>query len=165
MRGAYHILLVVSEETLDFFGKTARIIIDTSVSVKWFFHENERHADKAEKILEDYYENRIRIISPELMLFELSNVLKSKVAEDDIKGANIISRLFNMGIICRTDKNILKNALANAYKYSLSVYDGIFLATAQYFGGKLVTDDKKLFINYINKNNDSGVILLKNYDK
>ena len=156
---------IVSEKTIDLFGKSSRIIIDTSVSVKWFLSDDEPYTDKAEAILTDYYNNKIRIISPQLMLFEISNVLKNRITEDETDEANIMDILFNMGIICFTDKNTLENAVKNAYKYDLSVYDGIFLATAQYYRGKLVTDDEKLFNNYSNENKDNGVILLKDYGK
>jgi predicted nucleic acid-binding protein len=77
----------------------------------------------------------------------------------------IIDKLYDMGIIFKVDKNILKNSLNNAYKYNLSVYDGIFLATAQYFQGQLVTDDRKLFTNYSNKDKEGSVILLKDYGR
>ena len=170
MTGSRQIRLIeqdflVSEETIDFFGNVDRIVVDTSVAVKWFFHIGERHADKAKAILEDYYKNKIRIISPELMLFEISNVLKNKLDEKDAQNTEIIEKIFNLGIICRTGKNTLKNSLANAYEYSLSVYDGIFLTTAQYYNGQLITDDEKIFTNYSNKNNDGGVILLKDYGR
>jgi predicted nucleic acid-binding protein len=156
---------VISEKTIDLFGKSSRIIVDTSVSVKWFLTDDERFTDKAENILIDYYKNKIRIISPQLMLFEISNVLKNKISENEIKKANIMDILFNMGIICITDINTLENAVKNAYEYNLSVYDGIFLATAQHYRGKLVTDDEKLFKNYSRKSKDNGVILLKDYGK
>jgi predicted nucleic acid-binding protein len=156
---------IINEKTIDLFGKSSRIIVDTSVSVKWFLSVDERFTDRAEEILKDYYNNKIRIISPQLMLFEISNVFKNRITEDEINEANIMDILFNMGIICITDKNILENAVKNAYKYNLSVYDGIFLATAQYYRGKLVTDDEKLFLNYSQKNKDNGVILLKDYGK
>ncbi len=156
--------LIVSEKTIDLFGKSSRIIVDTSVSVKWFFYDDERYTDKAEEILSDYYNNKIRIISPQLMLFEISNVIKNKVTEEEINDANIMEILFNMGIICITEINILENAVKNAYKYDLSVYDGIFLATAQHYRGRLITDDEKLFNSYSTKSRDNGVILLKDYE-
>jgi len=93
------------------------------------------------------------------MLFEILNVLKNKVTEEEINDANIMEILFNMGIICTTEINILKNA----YKYDLSVYGGIFLAAAQHYRGRLITDDEKLFNSYCSKSRDNGVILLKYY--
>lgn len=155
----------VSEETVDFFSRADIVVVDTSVVAKWFFHIEEQHADKADLILEDFYNNKIRLISPELMLFEITNVLKNKVTQEDTKKICIIDKLYDMGIIFKVDKNILKNSLNNAYKYNLSVYDGIFLATAQYFQGQLVTDDRKLFTNYSNKDKEGSVILLKDYGR
>jgi len=45
-----------------------------------------------------------------------------------------------------------------------SVYDCIFLTTAEYFNGKFITDDKKLFLNYIKKKKVQ-IFLLENYNR
>jgi len=97
------------------------------------------------------------------MLFEILNVLKNKVTEEEINDANIMEILFNMGIICTTEINIMENAVKNAYKYDLSVYDGIFLAADQHYRGRLITDDEKLFNSCCSKSRENGVILLKDY--
>ena len=47
------------------------------------------------------------------MLFEITNVLKNKVTQEDTKKICIIDKLYDMGIIFKVDKNILKNSLKN----------------------------------------------------
>ena len=92
------------------------------------------------------------------MLFDILNVLRNKVTQEEINEI-----LFNMGIICTTEINIMENAVKNAYKYDLSVYDGIFLAADQHYRGRLITDDEKLFNSCCSKSKENGVILLKDY--
>jgi len=92
------------------------------------------------------------------MLFDILNVLRNKVTQEEINEI-----LFNMGIICTTEINIMENAVKNAYKYDLSVYDGIFLAADQHYRGRLITDDEKLFNSCCSKSRENGVILLKDY--
>lgn len=157
-------IFVVKEETIDLFGKRPKVILDTSVVVKWFFKENEKNAKNADLILQKYFKNEIRIIAPELLLFELTNTINNKSSKNKDLQFKIIDKIFDMGIVFYINKEILKSALKIAFDTNESVYDCIFIATAEYFGGEFVTDDKKLYENY-NKYSHKKIkiILLKEY--
>ena len=72
---------------------------------------------------------------------------------------------------------MLKNAFNIALAINESVYDCLFIATAEHFNSKFITDDKKLYLNYENskKNIKAGnlnstakkisPVLLKDYLK
>ncbi len=157
-------IFIVSEDTTDLFGKRQMVILDTSVIVKWFFKEGENNTKNAELLLQRYLKNEIRIITPEILLFELTNTIKNKLLKNKDYQFEIIDKIFSIGIIFYINKEILKSALETANKISESVYDCTFIATAEHFGGIFITDDKKLYENYIRFSDGKiKVILLKDY--
>jgi len=50
-----------------------RYVLDTSVIVKWFM--TEKNSDKAEKLLDDLIDEKIEVVIPISLLYELANVL------------------------------------------------------------------------------------------
>jgi predicted nucleic acid-binding protein len=152
-------VFIISENSIDLFGKKENIILDTSVLIKWFFncdqYNDEKNTDTADSILKQYLNNEIGIIVPELALFEITNVLKNKmklIKDKDIL-SEIIDRIFSLGIVFYINKEILKNALDIAILINESVYDCIFISTAAYFNSKMITDDKILYNNYLKSKN------------
>ena len=157
-------IFIVSEDTIDLFEKRQIIVLDTSVIVKWFFKEDENNTKNAELILQRYFKNDIRIITPEILLFELTNTIKNKLLKNKDYQFEVIDKIFSIGIIFYINKEILKSALKTANKIVESVYDCIFIATAEHFSGIFITDDKKLYENYIKFGDRKvKVILLKDY--
>jgi predicted nucleic acid-binding protein len=157
-------IFLVSEKSINSFSKGELLILDTSVIVKWFFKDKEKNKEKADIILDRYMNNEIKVVVPELAIFELANVLKNKIKKYKHEQLDIIDRLYRMGIIFYIDKEILKKAVDIAIDIDESVYDCIFLATAEYFDGKFITDDKKLFLNYSNyKKRKIQILMLDNY--
>ena len=53
------------------------IILDASVIVKWF--SEEEHTEKALEIREKVRRGEERVIVPDLLLYELSNLIQSKL--------------------------------------------------------------------------------------
>lgn len=162
-------IFIVSDRTWNLFNRKEKITLDTSVIIKWFFKENEKNTKAANLILNKYLNNEIGIITPEIALFEISNVVKNRINNSNEKnmGTEIIDKIFNLGIIFYINKEILKNAFNIAVDIGESVYDCIFIAAAERFNSKLITDDKKLFLNYSKYQKVAGnkieIILLENY--
>ncbi len=90
-------------------------------------------------------------------------------------GMEIIDRIYNLGIVYKVTKQVLKNAFSMALSINESVYDCLFIATAEHFNSKFITDDKNLYLSYVNskkgiKTGDLGgikktidAVLLKEY--
>ncbi|MBN2072784.1 MAG: type II toxin-antitoxin system VapC family toxin [Actinobacteria bacterium] len=160
---------IISENIIDFFSSRESVVIDTSVMVKWFFKDNEKNTAAAGLILEKHLNDGIGIISPEIAIFELANVVKGKLNPEENRsiGEEIIDKIFSLGIIFYINKKILKNAFNIAVDTGETVYDCIFIATAEYFGIKMVTDDNRLFLSYSKYRESTGqgieIILLKDY--
>jgi len=158
-------VFMVSENVADSFSRKNLLIVDTSVVIKWFFQDNEKNTFNASIILNEYLNNKIRIVIPELSVYELANVLKSKIQKYESDQLDIIDRVYKMGILFYIKKEVLKSAVKMAIDINESVYDCIFLATAEYFMGRFITDDEVLFRNYINyKRKIIEIIRLKDYE-
>ena len=168
---------IVSEKLWGFLRKKENIVVDTSVIIKWFFSENEENAEASHLILKRFIHNEIGLITPEIALFELANVVKNKISAEgsEMTGVDIIDRLYNLGIVFKVTKQMLKNAYIMALAIKESVYDCLFIATAEHFNSKFITDDKKLCLSYennkknIKSHNLTGIkkainaVLLKDY--
>jgi predicted nucleic acid-binding protein len=53
-------------------------VLDTSVVVKWFSKMREDELNNALKIREDYLNKKIFLLFPDLLFYELMNVLRYK---------------------------------------------------------------------------------------
>ncbi|HEY4662890.1 MAG TPA: type II toxin-antitoxin system VapC family toxin [Candidatus Humimicrobiaceae bacterium] len=157
-------IFIISESIIKSFNEKVRVVLDTSVIVKWFFKDDEKNIKKADLILKQYLNNEIKIIIPELSAFELANVLRNKIKKYQNVNLDIIDRLYNLGIIFYIDKEILKIATKIAADINESVYDCIFIATAERFNCKLVTDNNSLFLNYAGYSSRKiEILLLEDY--
>ena len=87
---------IISESAIKSFNKKVRVVLDTSVIVKWFFKDDEKNTKKADLILKQYLNNEIKIIIPELSAFELANVLRNKIKKYQNVNLDIIDRLYNL---------------------------------------------------------------------
>lgn len=147
---------IVSEKIWGFLKKKENIVVDTSVIIKWFFSDNEENTEASHIILKKFIHNEIGIITPEIALFELANAVKNKIKAENNKmiGMEIIDRIYNLGIVFIVTKQVLKNAFNLAFAINESVYDCLFIATAEYFKSKFITDDKKLYFSYENSKKD-----------
>ena len=147
---------IVSEKLWGFLKRKENIVVDTSVIIKWFFSENEENAEASHLILKRFLHSEIGIITPEIALFELTNVVKNKIRPEnnEMIGMGIIDRIYNLGIVFKITKQVLKNAFNMALAINESVYDCMFIATAEHFKSKFITDDKRLYLSYENSKKD-----------
>lgn len=119
-----------------------KIIIDTSVLVKWFVQEED--SDKAWQLLVDHQHKKIQIILPEIALLELINALYwgADFSEKEIlealkalKDLKIIYKNINFTQLEQTTKLIKKGKIQS--------YDALFIVLAEEENCFLITVDKK----------------------
>jgi len=119
------------------------IVIDTSVAVKWFSHEE---ATESALLLRDaMLKGECRVTAPDLLLYELANALRHNpnFAEEDIKLA--VRSVCDMSIeFAPAENKLIEQAIEVAFHYKITVYDGCFLALAGLTGFPLLTADIKL---------------------
>lgn len=121
-----------------------RIVVDSSVIVKWLNQQDEQHLAQADEILSDTRENRAILLAPELAKYEVSNALLLK-KELSVKDADTIFQLlFSLPIqfIAET-KELASDTYRIAQESEITYYDACFIALAKRESAELVTDNPK----------------------
>jgi predicted nucleic acid-binding protein len=121
-------------------------ILDASVIIKWFIEE--KGTKEALAIKKQYEDGEVDIIEPDLLIYEVANVLRySKYfSETAIKTA--IKSLYDMRIKFFTPSiSIMNYAIHISLKTNLSIYDSVYTALSIMLSSPLITADKKLYSN------------------
>ena len=120
-------------------------VIDASVILKWFSQAGENDLDIAIQLRKDFRERNIDLSAPELLIYEIANVLRYKkiLNEDIIHKA--ISSIYDMDILLPVNPGVMTRAVTIARQYHITVYDSSYLSFAQSVGCHLITADKKLY--------------------
>lgn len=137
-----------------------RYVADASVILKWFSQFGESDLEKALRLRDDYSEGIIEIYAPELLVYEIANVLRFKETIADKLISEAISSIYDMDIVMPVNSRIMAEAVRLARKHAITVYDSCYLSFAREIGGLLVTADLKL---YQKIQNLSGVIYIADY--
>jgi len=120
-------------------------VVDASVVLKWFCQPNERDVDRAYLLREQVREGKIDIQAPELLIYEITNVLRYKqdLKVDDLDKA--IESIFEMRMLGSVSKSTMKKAVQIARKYDATIYDATYLAFAEDLRCPLITADSKFY--------------------
>ncbi|MEK6830022.1 MAG: type II toxin-antitoxin system VapC family toxin [Nanoarchaeota archaeon] len=118
-------------------------VIDASVVFKWF--DEEKDSDKALRIKENLLKGDLILIVPDLIILEVLNALRYKKKNE--KELNKASQyLFDVGFkIELLNMDIISKAIENSVRYSITIYDALYVALAQIYGAVLITADEKLY--------------------
>ena len=119
------------------------VVADASVVSKWFLPE--RDSPEAIALRDAHIDGKVRILSPDLLPFEVLNVIrhKSGVGRGQLAGA--ARDLFDYQLVLvRPTAEMLSGALERAYESNLTVYDACYLALADAHDCPLVTADGRL---------------------
>ena len=107
-------------------------ILDSSVIFKWFSYENEENVDKALSILDMYRENKLEIIIPELVIYEVSNALRFNNNFSSIETRKIISTLINLELnVIGLNIKVIDSAIKIAYEENITIYDAVFISLSK----------------------------------
>ena len=120
------------------------LVVDASVVVKWFTSEIER--DIALELRQAHISKRVRLVAPDLMMYEVSNALRYNTGFNTYDKTQAIEILFSMYV--RTmppTAETLTLATQLSEKYDISIYDAIYLSMAEAEGLSFVTADKRLY--------------------
>jgi len=121
----------------------AEVVIDASVIVKWFVEEE--GSDKSLKLRDRYIEGEIRIIAPELMIFETLNALyyKRLFSEEELKQISEALEAYSFTLYPLRGKYASK-AIEVAFKNDITIYDASYIALAIIRNTQMYTADEKL---------------------
>lgn len=119
-----------------------KIIVDTSVLVKFFSPDEKDNI--ADELLNKFSRKQLLLLTVDIGIYELANTLKlSKKAPLQTVYQNISDLLVMEPKIITWSKEIIKNGLILMDKFSLTIYDSIFIAAAEIENIPLLTADYK----------------------
>lgn len=119
-------------------------VLDSSVVIKWF-REHEALREQALIVRRAYLEGQLKVFVPDLLFYEIANVLryKSDLSEEQVLVA--VQTLFDMRLeqVSMTPR-LLARAIEIAYECDVTVYDAIFVVSAESVNAVLLTADEGL---------------------
>lgn len=137
-----------------------RIVVDSSIIVKWLNTTNEKDLEGANKLLADALEGKIELLAPELAKYEVGNVLlvKKKLSKKDVKIP--LNTLFAFPIQFIPESEESASETYNlAFDLELTYYDASFISLAKQYDAILVTEN----IKHQGRSKDIKVISLQDY--
>ena len=117
-------------------------VVDASVVLKWLLQEL---TPKPMTVLQKHLSGEDRLVAPELINYEVGNVLVTKTGLRSRDIAEIFGHFSDLEIQTYTlGAEEYRTSLDLAQRYKLTVYDASYLALAAALNIKLVTADKTL---------------------
>lgn len=137
-----------------------KVVVDSSVIVKWLNATNEQDLEKSDQLLADALEGKIKLLAPELAKYEVGNVFlfSKKLSPQDLEIP--LHTLFVSPIqFISESEELAKETYILAFNLGITYYDASFLSLAKQYNATLVTDN----IKHQGKASDIKVISLKDY--
>ena len=121
------------------------IVLDASVILKWIFTD-EDSGDKALRLKNDHAAGHETIAVPDLLFYEIANVLATKTRLSKEDGAEAFSLLWDFQLeLFDFGKEEFLGAMSLANDYLITLYDAAYIELARRLNCPFITADKKLF--------------------
>jgi predicted nucleic acid-binding protein len=121
----------------------AAYVLDASVLVKWFLHENEPDRERALALRDRHIAGQSTIIIPEFALLEVLNAIRFSPKGDEEDGETALESLQDLHLeIKAAQGDVLRKANAIAWAYKITIYDALYVALAEQVGYPLITADE-----------------------
>jgi predicted nucleic acid-binding protein len=128
-----------------------RIVIDSSVVVKWF--SKEADSQKALDLLNRFQASEHTLCVSDLLFIEVTNALRYKPTLNNSL-VEIISILYDLNLeLYPSTKKLLQSASEMAFEADVSIYDAIPVALAEQLDTYCITADKKTQYNRLTEKN------------
>lgn len=122
------------------------ICVDASVAVKWILVEE--HSEAALALSATAAEAGEAIVAPQLLLFEVTNVLRQRMRRQGLtlpEARHLLGAFLRRPIFLRSPPGLHDRALVVANSFDLAAaYDAHYVALAQLLGCDFWTDDRRL---------------------
>ncbi|OGD96015.1 hypothetical protein A3A48_00050 [Candidatus Curtissbacteria bacterium RIFCSPLOWO2_01_FULL_37_9] len=121
-----------------------KLVIDSSVIVKWLSQQDEDHIIQANKVLNDVKKGKIELFAPELAKYEVANAI---LTGKGIMPSNVkisLATLFSAPIQFVSETiELAESSYKFAYESGITYYDASFASLANLLDAPLVTDNPK----------------------
>lgn len=136
-----------------------RVVLDSSVTVKFLNQIDEDLTAQADKILVDAQQGKVSLVSPELSKYEIGNaLLKKKLKASHAHEALEILYQLPISFIPESQE-LSKKTYQIANQFGITYYDAAFVALAKELDARLITDNYK----HQGKVKTSKIVALKDY--
>ena len=116
-------------------------VVDASVVLKWLLAEP---SAEAEALLEKHLNGSDPLVAPELLYYEIGNVLVTKTKLTAQETSDLFGYFVDLQIEAYSlGADEYKTAIDLANRYKLSVYDAAYLGLAMALDIRLVTADRR----------------------
>jgi predicted nucleic acid-binding protein len=123
----------------------SRLLIDTSVLIKWFHTEGEAELAEARALRSAHLDGDVNVHLIDLALYEIGNVLVRALGWDPADVADQLDDLLTIaGPPLIVSPAWLRQAALLAYQHNLSFYDASWAAASAELEVPLVSADRKL---------------------
>lgn len=121
------------------------LVVDTSVLIKWFKSDDEDLVEEALKLRDRVDREAIQVYAPDLLMYEIGNVLVRKTDLGDDGVADVLEAIAGSRLILAPPEPALNRRGARiARTHNVSFYDAAFVALAIALDCPMVTADKQL---------------------
>jgi predicted nucleic acid-binding protein len=124
----------------------SKIVVDTSVLIKWIKRQDEDLVSEARRLLDRIERTPLEVAVPALLLYEIGNVLLTKTRLDSDALGRAIDQIsaFPM-VIADPRSDLLRRTAHLGRELRLTFYDASFLALAEDLDCDFVTADRRLY--------------------
>jgi predicted nucleic acid-binding protein len=122
-------------------------VVDSSIVFKWYRQPgDEEYVPQAVSILEHHLHGDFEIHVPDLLFYELGNILRFKERFASKDALSILKETFELALqIHPIDLLLAEEAFQYAQGHGISFYDASFVALSHLLDTSFITADKKLF--------------------
>ena len=121
----------------------AGYVVDASVIVKWFLHQQEADRDRALALRNLHISGRSTIYIPRLALLEVLNAIRFNPKANEEDGETALETLQDLNLETKpADVNLLRKANAIGWAYKITIYDALYVAFAEQVEYPLITADE-----------------------
>ncbi|MGZ3538007.1 MAG: type II toxin-antitoxin system VapC family toxin [Thermodesulfobacteriota bacterium] len=122
-------------------------VVDSSVVFKWYRQTgDEDYVPQAVSVLERHLHGEIEIHVPDLLFYELGNILRLKETLVSKDALTILTETFALSLqIHPINLALSEETFRFARARDLTFYDASFVALAHLLDASFITADKKLF--------------------
>ncbi len=123
-----------------------KIVVDTSVLIKWFKTRDEDLLKEARALLKEVETRPLEVHVPALLLYEVGNILLLKTRLGPVALDDAIERLATLPFrVAPPAIPLLKRAARLGRELALTFYDASFLALAVELDCPYITADRRVF--------------------